>query len=370
MNPAATLIKLQTFDGNQWSAPFVVSEGMYNSDNNRVYLDKDNRLYVFWLFNNQLIYYRYLQFSTWSEIICPYPGDHDWMLFSAVIDEYNNIHCVGYYSDPGPPVFPQSIVYFKYDSSNNYWTDNTAISINAAGGGLDIDIDNQNHPHVAYRQSTIGGPAPYNDSTMYTFFNGSSWTEPDLVVNDPFEQQITIDLYNRVHIIDREKLETGYMLVHYQKVNDLWQGYVVDNTIFYLGSTSLLETNQKLYIAYYWSNEEGEGDIRFSSYDIITGKKELDKQNFIRKVNIYPNPFKTETSIEFTTSKHQQLDLSIYDLNGKQIKTIEQTIFSPGEHQYKWNGTDKNGKEVTPGTYLIRLQADRHVISKPVEKVK
>ncbi|PJF32818.1 MAG: hypothetical protein CUN57_03905, partial [Phototrophicales bacterium] len=61
---------------------------------------------------------------------------------------------------------------------------------------------------------------------MYTFYDGTAWSEPELVVNDPYEQQIAIDHYDRVHIIDREKLETGYKLVHYQKINDLWQGYI------------------------------------------------------------------------------------------------------------------------------------------------
>jgi hypothetical protein len=317
-----------------------------------------------------LMYYRYFEFNIWSEIFCPYPGVHDWMLFSAVIDEYNNIHCVGYYSDPGPPVFPQSIVYFKYDSSNNYWTDNTAISINAAGGGLDIDIDNQNHPHVAYRQSTIGGPAPYNDSTMYTFFNGSAWSVPELVVNDPYEQKIAIDPYNRVHIIDREKLETGTKLVHYQKINSMWQGYIIDEADNLTSFPDLTPANGQLYLLYNKSDIPEITDIYISKYDISTRIDYGPDLSGIITLNIYPNPFTTQMTIEFSTSKQQQADISIFDLSGKHIKTLDEKKFSPGMHQYKWNGADKNRKEVNDGTYIIRLQAGRHIISKPVEKVK
>lgn len=171
MNPAAILIKLKTFDGNQWSEPFIVSEGMPSSEHNRLYIDHNNRLYIFWVFQTHKTYYRYLENQQWSDIINPYPNDYDLMIYSAVIDSNDNIHCVGYFSDPGPPVFPQSIVYFKYEYLNNFWSDKTIISLNASGGGANIDI--QENPHIAYRQSTIGGSTPYNDSTMYTFYNGT-----------------------------------------------------------------------------------------------------------------------------------------------------------------------------------------------------
>ncbi|MCD4697760.1 MAG: T9SS type A sorting domain-containing protein [Bacteroidales bacterium] len=370
-NPAMTLIYLKTFDGNQWSEPFVVSEGMYNSDNNRIYIDNNNRIYVFWLYINQLMYYRHFENNIWSDTICPYPGDHDWMLFSASIDKDNDIHCVGYFSDPGPPVFPQSIVYFKYEFLNNYWTDNTVISVNASGGGLEIDIDGQNNPHIAYRQKNIGS-VPSNDSTMYTFFDGNNWSEPELVVNDPYEQKIAIDHFNRVHILDREKLETGKKIVHYQKVSGFWQGYIVDIADFYIGLYLLFKSDQKLYIAYYRSDEEGEGDIYFSRYDIVTGLKEVDDQAIILTLNIYPNPFKTQTTIEFTTSREQQINISIYNLNGQHIKTLMNENTVRGEYRLIWKGKGKHGKEVSvlPGLYLVRLQSGRKIVTKAVGYIK
>jgi hypothetical protein len=370
MNPAALQIKMKTFNGNQWSEPFVVSENMYSCEYNKLFIDNNNRLYVFWLHQTDLAFYRYFENGQWSDIICPYPGNHDWMLFSAVVDNNNNIHCVGYYSDPGPPVFPQSIVYFKYEYANNNWTDNTVISINASGGGSDIDIDLQNNPHIAYRQSTIGGGTPFNDSTMYTYFDGNNWSSPELVVNDPYEQQIAIDPFNRVHIVEREKLETGTKLVHYQKINNMWQGYIIDEAVNAVGMPDLIKTNGYLYLVYTFSAQANDGDVLFTKYDIITGMDREPLNELIKKIVIYPNPFNTYTTIEFETSKQQQTDISIYDLSGKHIKTIDEKKFSPGIYTYKWNGTDKNGKEVTSGTYLIRLQTGRHVITEPVEKVK
>lgn len=366
-NPAMTLIYLKTFDGNQWSEPFVVSEGMFNSDHNYLYIDNNNRIYVFWFYINQLMYYRYFENNTWSDIICPYPGDHKWGLLSAVIDDNNNIHCIGSYSDPGPPVIPQSKIYFKYEYLNNYWSDYITISVNVSGGGSDIHVDQQNNPHIAWRQKTID-TGPFNDSTMYTFFNGSNWSEPELVVNDPYDQKIAIDPYNRVHIIDREKLETGHKLLHYQKYGNIWQGFIIDESDIVVNNPAIIENNNVLYITYYECYSDNDCKIKFTRNYLTTGK--YSEQQFCNKIRVYPNPFKTETTIEFEIGQRQQIDISIYDLNGKHIKTIDNKEFPPGTYKYKWTSTDKNGKEVKSGLYLVRLQTGRRVITKPVEYVK
>ena len=203
---------------------------------------------------------------------------------------------------------------------------------------------------------------------MYSFFDGIDWSEPELVINDPFEQQIAIDPYNRVHIIDWEKLETGYKLVHYQNFNGLWLGYIIDEAQIVVANPVVIEKNNILYLAYYKCFSSSDCRIRFTKNYLLTGIQH--KEILVNEFNIYPNPFTTETTIEFGMDEEADLNISVNDLNGKQIKTIDQKRFSTGIHKYKWNGTDNNGKEVNPGTYLIRLQAGRHVITKPVEKVK
>ncbi len=367
MNPAATLIKLKTFDGNQWSEPFVVSEGMYNSDYNELVVDHNNRVFIFWLYLNQLIYYRIFNNGIFSDTICPYPGSQTWMLFSAKVDDNNDIHCIGYYSDPGPPVFPQSIVYFKYEYLNNTWSDYTAISINASGGGSDIDANIQNNPYIVYRQKTVSTGAN-NDSTMYTFYNGSAWSEPELVVNDPYEQQIAIDPYNRVHIIDREKLETGTKLVHYQKINGIWQGYIIDEADIVVANPEITETNNILYLVYYECYSNDDCRIKFTKNCLTTEVRTV--QNSWHNIRIFPNPFKTETTVEFELSNQIQIDISIYNLNGQKIKNLMNEKIKPGKYRLIWNGKDLNGKEVMPGLYLVRLQSGRNIVTQPVEVIK
>jgi hypothetical protein len=371
-NPAMSLIYLKNFDGTQWSEPFVVSEGMYNSDYNELAIDHDNRIYVFWLYLNQLMYYRIFNNGIFSDTICPYPGDHTWMLFTAKVDDNNHIHCVGGFSDPGPPVISQCTIYFWYDISNNFWSDKTIVSPptnHGSDGGIDIDCNDNFYPAIVYRQKTYG-TGQDNDSTMYTYFDGNVWSVPELVVNDPYEQQIAIDPYQRVHIIDREKLATGTKLVHYQKINDLWQGYIIDEAENLTSFPDLSENNNKLYLLYNKSDVPETTDVYITKFNIITGfDSEISSQVF-DEFKLYPNPFENETIIEFRKSNEDVIDISVFDLDGKHIITIENKEFSTGIHKLNWNGTDKNGKEVAAGLYLIRLKAARHLITKPVEKLK
>lgn len=67
--------------------------------------------------------------------------------------------------------------------------------------------------------------------------------------------------------------------------------------------------------------------------------------------NNYPNPWKTETTIQFRLSKETNLTLKLYDPNGKIIKTIAEGNFKEGNHQIKLSN---NG--LSAGVYFYQLQ--------------
>ncbi len=69
----------------------------------------------------------------------------------------------------------------------------------------------------------------------------------------------------------------------------------------------------------------------------------------------YPNPFNPETTIRFTLNDAIRASLKIYSINGEEIKTISNKILNAGYHEYSWDGTDNNGKQVTSGVYIYRL---------------
>ena len=84
----------------------------------------------------------------------------------------------------------------------------------------------------------------------------------------------------------------------------------------------------------------------------------------------YPNPFTTKTSFWF---EHNQpgLDLEakveIFTVTGKLIKTLRQTINTPGNrsNDIEWDGRDDYGDKVGRGVYLYRLTVQTAMVKLP-----
>jgi len=79
-------------------------------------------------------------------------------------------------------------------------------------------------------------------------------------------------------------------------------------------------------------------------------------QKFTLHAN-YPNPFNPSTTISYDLPKRSLVTLGIYDLLGKQIKTLVNQSQDAGNKIAMWNGTDNLGRPVSAGVYLYQIQA-------------
>ncbi len=70
----------------------------------------------------------------------------------------------------------------------------------------------------------------------------------------------------------------------------------------------------------------------------------------------YPNPFNPETSISYAIPKSGMVTVSIYNLLGQKIVTLENSRQAAGVYTLHWNGRDAFGAQVSSGIYLVRIQ--------------
>lgn len=70
-----------------------------------------------------------------------------------------------------------------------------------------------------------------------------------------------------------------------------------------------------------------------------------------------PNPFNPQTTITYGIPNKSRVNLTIYDLLGREIKTIVNQEQKTGYYNSIWDGKDKNGKLVPSGMYLFRIIA-------------
>ncbi|MBN2000741.1 T9SS type A sorting domain-containing protein [candidate division KSB1 bacterium] len=89
----------------------------------------------------------------------------------------------------------------------------------------------------------------------------------------------------------------------------------------------------------------------------------------------YPNPFNPFTHLEYALPRAGYIELTIYDLLGKHVKTLVQKFHTSGNYQVNWDGTDSTGKKVAAGIYLYRLEistqnGEKYVRSRKMSLVK
>jgi hypothetical protein len=70
-----------------------------------------------------------------------------------------------------------------------------------------------------------------------------------------------------------------------------------------------------------------------------------------------PNPFNPGTQIQFELSQHEKVQLAVYDVSGRRVRTlINRAMPGAVTHSVTWNGRDQYNREVPSGIYLYRLQ--------------
>ncbi|MFH1755512.1 MAG: choice-of-anchor D domain-containing protein, partial [Candidatus Latescibacterota bacterium] len=103
--------------------------------------------------------------------------------------------------------------------------------------------------------------------------------------------------------------------------------------------------------------------------DDVSGFGMLDTKRFYLYQN-YPNPFNPTTSITFTVPGRSHAVLSIYNIEGRLVKTLLNAGLDGGVKTVTWNGLDSSGNPVSSGVYFYRLTAGGNVMTKKMILLK
>jgi flagellar hook assembly protein FlgD len=64
------------------------------------------------------------------------------------------------------------------------------------------------------------------------------------------------------------------------------------------------------------------------------------------------------------------VDLSVYDVCGRLVRTLERGSMSAGTGEVVWDGTDRNGRRVGAGVYFCRLRAEGRTLTKRMTRIE
>ncbi|MDP7565653.1 MAG: T9SS type A sorting domain-containing protein, partial [Candidatus Marinimicrobia bacterium] len=70
----------------------------------------------------------------------------------------------------------------------------------------------------------------------------------------------------------------------------------------------------------------------------------------------YPNPFNPVTTIQYDIPEETHVNLIVYDILGREVKTLLNQTEQPGYKSIRWNGRNNAGQEISAGMYFYRLE--------------
>ena len=72
-------------------------------------------------------------------------------------------------------------------------------------------------------------------------------------------------------------------------------------------------------------------------------------------MRVHPNPFNPMTTIELSLPDAGTVELAIYDVSGRKVRSLFSGIRGAGAHTLVWDGSDDSGKRLASGVYLVRV---------------
>ncbi len=165
--------------------------------------------------------------------------------------------------------------------------------------------------------------------------------------------------------------QQAYLSWHKNSEVDVAKYYVYRNTTNNPGSATLIDSTNHpdtMYTAtgltngttyYFWVRAVDRYCVaRISAYSNVTTVTPVNVPNqtevpkFFALYQNYPNPFNPVTDIKYDIPKESFVELTVYDLLGREVAVLVNEIKKPGRYSAKW------GSENMPsGVYIYRMKA-------------
>ena len=84
----------------------------------------------------------------------------------------------------------------------------------------------------------------------------------------------------------------------------------------------------------------------------------------------FPNPFYTQTTINFEIKEPVHTSLEIYNIRGQRVTTLISEATKSGKYSLIWNGRDSGGKAVSNGIYYYKMTSGKFTATRKMILLK
>jgi hypothetical protein len=358
-------------EDNNWSDLIQISiDSLGNTWDHDMVVDNNGKVYFFFHVND--IYYRtYYDSSLSDPINVTYLDLGNYTAFTpkVEINSENNIFLTYRVRDDNDGV--TDVYYCQFNGS--VWSDPVNIShfTNLPSLYQDLVIDAHSNSHVVWEQrltkldTVLGNPTTVSYyEIFYTTNKGGTWLTPEKISNIPKSSSFRpkIDIYKEKPLVFFETFyddTSEHDKYHSFKINDDWLvnkwdvdfntleifDFIIDSSDIIHIATSSLPISQRAdmeYVKGYINSTSISPTIEYPPSGVPLAN--------------YPNPFNNETKIQFLLDKPNIIDIQIFDVTGKLVKSIlKEQLLSTGIHSYTWNSTNNQGHNISSGVYFLLL---------------
>jgi hypothetical protein len=238
-----------------------------------------------------------------------------------------------------------------YHHSQNNWDSPTKIAIDKKGDVIITGGCFGNDSAFMANYTTI----KYNSDGILLWENRFGWFEPIL----PPPNDLFVDNLNNSYITGRRNIAPGFNFNRFELIAIKYDengaqkwllNYLSPDSISG-GNNIIVDKNFNVYINGTGKYNSLRGSL-IMKYSQLIGIEPISNEipNRYRLFQNYPNPFNPVTKIKFSVPKLNAVKLLIYDVLGKEIKTLVNEELKPGVYEI-----DFNASQYSSGVYFYRL---------------
>lgn len=373
-----TKVVFKKFDGEYWSTGDTITQGMNGATDGLITLS-NSKVYCFFS-HYHTICYKIFENGIWSQTykICEGANNNRYYAYKVVTDDNGNLHCIGSHTSElssGTPI----VFYTKYE--NEVWSDLILFS-DTTSLDMDICIDNENEPHIVWREQ-MANVVPPISGFYYSEYRDGSWLHKKLLNASPTisENAIIADANNEIKMVNSvtQKLrnDSYYFHRHYRYYNGRWFNYELEYGSYLestpTGKNLLVKHENTIYLFYIRlidtiinNNNEYLSSIYLRKKTTETDDIEISKIPDNIRLNVYPNPTNNEINIEFYLNKPEQVKIGLYDMSGKLIEILSDKPGTQGNNLLTLKSKALQRKEVNTGFYIIKLSYGKNCYSQRI----
>ncbi len=111
-------------------------------------------------------------------------------------------------------------------------------------------------------------------------------------------------------------------------------------------------------------------DAANAAYNPFSPVSEGSPVKLFRLAQNHPNPFNPSTSIKYSVNQDGPVNLAVFDLSGRRIRTLVHESRPAGEYSVIWDGVDAAGNKVPSGMYFYKFVSGGKTASRKMMLVK